>query len=145
MAIYSYAKAYINEIADFMPNFEISKIEYMDTSEYINNMGNNKFWAGDIEINFASYIFGLKIVLYNDNTNNEDEDIFENDEFEYINTILISENKEEKPIMILLHINNNHYQLLYFSEDIEEDIKLKSLGNNKEKIKNLIKKQIILS
>ena len=32
---------------------------YIETKEYINNMGNNIFWAGDIEINLASYIFTI--------------------------------------------------------------------------------------
>lgn len=64
MAIYSYAKTYKIEIAEFQPDDEIKKNKYMGAAEYINNMGNNKFWAGDIEINLASYIFGIKIILY---------------------------------------------------------------------------------
>lgn len=95
----------------------------MDTIEYINNMGNNKFWAGDIEINLVSYIFGITIFLYNENINNEEDDTLDKGEYEYINTISLSDNKEEEPIMILQHINNNHYQLLYFIDDLDEDIK----------------------
>jgi hypothetical protein len=29
-------------------------------------MGNNKYWSGDIEINLASYIFGIIIATYRD-------------------------------------------------------------------------------
>ena len=96
MAIYSYAKTYKIEIADFQPNVEIKKNKYMDTTEYINNI---------------------------EKINNEEEDTFDKDEYEYINSVSLSDNKNNEPIMILLHINNNNYQLIYFNEDLDEDIK----------------------
>ena len=45
------------------------------------------------------------------------------DKDEYINSVILSDNKKEQPIKILLHINKNHYQLLYF-KDFDEDIKI---------------------
>ena len=65
------------------------------------------------------------------------EDTLDKGDYEYINSISLSDNKDEEPIMILLHINKNHYQLIYFIEDLEEGIK--SMETNKEKINSKIK------
>ena len=37
----------------------LEKKYYIETKEYINNMGNNRFSPGDIEINLESYIFAI--------------------------------------------------------------------------------------
>ena len=87
MAIYTYAISNINEITQFQPTVEIKRNRFIDTKTYIINMNQNKFWAGDIEMNIACYIFGISIILYKSITN---EFIFE-DYHEYIYAINLSE------------------------------------------------------
>ena len=114
LAIYTYAKANLENIVKFQPTVEISINKYMDTSTYIKNMGCNKEWRGDIEMQLASFIFGISIYIYRDFYINDDNEI------EYDNLIhfvmdYINENinNEDIPLMLILHVNDNHYQLLY--------------------------------
>ena len=51
-------------ITEFQPTTEISQNKYIPTNEYINKMDCNNEWSGDLEINLASYIFGIDISLY---------------------------------------------------------------------------------
>ena len=138
IGIYTYAKTYINEISEFQPNLEISKNKYLDTPTYIRNMGEDKYWVGDIEMQLVCYIFGIKIAIYKSevNENNEEEEskeIEDEDEEKYYFIIIISlaNNDNEKiPIMILNYKNINHYELLYFKHEKEESNNL-----NKENLK----------
>ena len=57
---------------------------------------NKKFWTGDIEMNIACYIFGISVALYKNITINLSDNLNNN-----------------IPIMIISHINSNHYNLLY--------------------------------
>ena len=69
-------------------------------------------------MNIACYIFGISMALYKNITN---EFIYEKYN-EYIHTINLSENINDNiPIMIISHINNNHYNLLYFNEEFENN------------------------
>ena len=85
-------------------------------------MGLDKNWAGDLELQLASYIFNINIAIYRsnfnfDNDSNLDEDDEDEEQFEYIN--FLSNNKDENldiPLMVINYINNNHYELLYFKD-----------------------------
>ena len=53
-------------------------------------MGTNKFWAGDIEINLPSFMFIIKIIIYKENINIEEEqneEVIDIDENEYLNSV----------------------------------------------------------
>ena len=114
LAIYTYAKANLDNIVEFQPTVEISNNKYIDTSIYIKNMGCNKEWSGDIEMQLASFIFGINIYIYRDfyiNADNEKEyDNLFHFVMDYINENI---KNEDIPFMLILHVNDNHYQLLY--------------------------------
>ena len=72
----------------------------------------NKYWAGDLEIQLTSFIFDIEIALFNSII-----DVNNNTLYKCVSTFNLNQNSEfNKPIMMLLHINNNHYELLYFKD-----------------------------
>ena len=149
MAIYTYAVSYIEEICAFQPNVEINPNVYLPTKAYIKQMCNNKEWAGDIEIILTSYIFGIHIAVYRDYyINHKNEKVYDN-LYHYIFDIKQEiGNDKNNLLMILLHENNNHYNLLYFNSDLEEDMsELKSATSNinASKKKEKVNKDNILS
>ena len=97
----------------------------MDTSNYIKNMGCNKEWSRDIEMQLAYYIFGINFGIYRDFYINEDNEMEYDNLFHYVMDYINENiNNIDIPLMLILHVNNNHYQLLYFNDNIEEDLKL---------------------
>jgi hypothetical protein len=107
-------------------------------------MGNDKYWAGNIEMQLACYIFGIKLAIYQTEQNEASDkensiEIIEDDDeeiYHFINIISISNYKNDKiPIMILNYLNKNHYELLYFKNKIES---YKDLNINKENYKKNI-------
>ena len=82
-------------------------------------MGLDKNWAGDLEMQLASYIFNINIAIYRSNFNlYNDSHLYEDEEqYEYINFLSNNEDENlEYPLMVINYINNNHYELLYFKD-----------------------------
>ena len=50
MAIFTYAKSNIENIYSFEKDVDIANNTFIDTKIYIYNMGQNKYFAGDIEM-----------------------------------------------------------------------------------------------
>lgn len=53
-----------------------------------------------------------------------------------------NKNKEPIPLILILHENDNHYQILYFHYNIKENIEIIKEDKTKQKLNN-IKKNII--
>ena len=97
----------VDAISEFQPNVKIKRNKYIDTATYINNMGKDKYWAGDLEMQWAFFILGIKIAIYNnENSANEyyiqKEDNETTEKYYFINLISLSKNEKDKiPIMVL--------------------------------------------
>ena len=145
MVIYMYAKCNVDVISEFQPNVEIKRNNYIDTATYINNMGKDKYWAGDLEMQLACFIFGIKIAIYNNENNANEyyiqkEDNETTEKYYFINLIILSNNEKDKiPIMVLNQKNENHYELLYFKNHKDINKQKKNNGLKKLSNKNIIK------
>lgn len=89
---------------------------------YINEAKKDSTFAGDIEISTASILFGCNIRIYYQN------DIYYKllNEFNQIENEVL---KEDKDIINLLFINNNHFQLL-IKKDYKKNILIQNILKN---------------
>ena len=92
MDIFTYAKVNVNTITEFQLIVELYNDKLIKTSLYINNMGTNKEWVGDIEKQLATYIFDISIVVYRDYYLDENEEII----FDNLYHFIIDFNYENK-------------------------------------------------
>ena len=134
MAIYTYALSNKAIILDFQPTVELINGQLIDINTYITYMNTNKFWAGDIEINIACYIFNIAIAIYKPV---DEDDINENFYENYLNFNIENNDSFNKPILILALINNNHFDVIYFSDEYlltkTNSIKSSKIKKNKDK------------
>ena len=87
----------------FFGDYEIRNIskEILDKEEYEYTKKNDS-WGGDIQINILCIILNLTIAVYNESNG------------KYIRYFLFNlPNIETEEIVILLYINNRHYNLIY--------------------------------
>jgi len=97
---------------------EISLLENTDLSatNYINNIQFDGGFAGDYEISIAHKLYNINIAVYRFKDDNDLSFIrFYNDK-----------GKNKKDLLILIYINDNHYQLAYYK--INEKIKENQIG-----------------
>ena len=73
----------------------------------------------------TSFIFNINIIVFRDDYINEKNQII-GDNFFHIVTKNFYENNStnETPLIVLLHINNNHYQIFYYNNSNEADLKI---------------------
>ena len=104
----------------------------------------NKYWAGGIEMQLTYYIFNINIMVFGNYYINENKQIFIDNSFHTV-TEYINENSSnsDTPLMIILHVNDNHYQLLYYNTTNAEDLNIiKEIEDSKNiKSKNLNNKE----
>ena len=84
---------------------EIGPLSIRDYINHINQLG---FYGGEIEINIASDLYNINIANYEQINNNND-----NIGYKYIRYCNSERNDENKNLMILSNINNNHFTLLH--------------------------------
>ena len=138
MAIFTYARTNINTISEFQPTVELTNHKFINTHEYIYNMGKNKEWAGDIEMQLATFIFGITIVVYRDYYLDENEEMINDDSYHHLISFNNDNiNNDSNPIMLILHENDNHYHLLYFNNNIERDIEIINTDKSKHNLNTI--------
>ena len=82
----------------------------------------NDSWSGDIQINILCRILNLTIAVYNESNG------------KYIRYFLFYlPNRETEEIVILLYINNRHYNLIYPKRNDQKNKKLYSSPNQIDK------------
>ena len=111
----------------------------MPIAEYINNIINESFYGGELEIAMASSIYNINIATF------EERNIGENFlGLSFIRYFNVS-NDNNKNLMILSNINNNHFRLSYEkTNNINQNELNFKINNNKEldSIFNLIDKNL---
>ena len=84
---------------------EIGPLSIRDYINHINQLG---FYGGEIEINIASDLYNINIATYEQITDNNDKILG----YKYIRYYNSERNDENKNLMILSNINNNHFTLI---------------------------------
>ena len=86
---------------------------------YIANVKNDKNFATDLEISAASIILKKGIIIYKKTSNG----------YEFINHYTVN-NKINTDNIYIVHVNNNHFNLIYHS-----DINMHESKYNSKKVK----------
>jgi len=123
----------------------ISLLENCDLSatNYINNIQFDGGFAGDLEISIAHQLYDINIAVYQFNDDNN---------LSFIK--LYNDGRDnKKDLLILIYINNNHYQLAYYKKKVikenqiegiyklQQDITIKNSINNNNNNCNSNKKE----
>ena len=119
-------------------NFNLVENSNLTETQYINEIiQNNGNFAGDYEISIAQMLFNINIAAYRPGNNNNLTFIkFYNDDNNY-----------KRDLLILIFIDNNHFQLAYYNGKKEvKDIKKEKTEEKQKIIENLglkkLKKEI---
>ena len=115
----------------------------MNTSEYIGNIGKDKFWATDLEISITSFILGINIAVYKTKDNYN---------LKYLYSFISNEDIKI-PLLVLWNENLNHFNIILYKDYIvtnndnnndNSNISLKK-NQNSNIIKNIINNKPINS
>ena len=108
---------------------------------YINQIKNNYFFAGIIEISMASLIFNKNIIIYKTNYNSNQNILNDGENAEYYhlfttdndNSDIDKINILDHPILLLFDEQINHYSLLLYNNKKNN---IEDINNSKNKINN---------
>ena len=95
---------------------EIIENNQLSVTQYIDHIRKDGIFAGDLEISTAKELYNINIATYRPGTKNE---------FSFINFYCDGTNYN-KDLLILIYINNNHYQLAYYKNKEEKKSESKS-------------------
>ena len=130
--IYERSKEFHNKNKDKIGLIE--NIDDLSMTQYINNkIQNEGEYAGDFEISIAHQLFNINIATYRPGEDNKLSFIkFYNDDKNY-----------KRHLLILIYINNNHYQLAYYKSN-NRNIEQFEMNKNENKNigKNSLKQEI---
>ena len=83
----------------------------MHILNYINYIQNDGFYGGELEISVAAELYNINIAKYREILNDKNEIIG----YRYINYYNHNDNNENRHLMILTNIDNNHFRPAYDS------------------------------
>ena len=110
-------------------NFNLVENSNLTETQYINEIiKNNGNFAGDFEISIAQMIFNINIAAYRPGNNNN---------LTFIN-FYNDDNNYNRDLLILIFIDNNHFQLAYYNKNKEPEDFKKGKLEEKQKINDNI-------
>lgn len=114
----------INNYQDITLKTELVPLHILD---YIDRIREGGLFGGELEISTASILYNINIAAYHENLNNNNEIIG----FNFIN--YYNHNNENRHLMILSNITNNHFRPGYDSHvDLNHKFKINNNSNYKK-------------